>query len=111
MNVTLPIPDDLAARLGEAGGVSRRALEAFAAEEYRAGRLTHPELRRLLGFGTHAELDGFLKARSIGEGMTLAEFERDRDAASDVVARFRAFRADKVLGGLDPVELIREGRR
>lgn len=110
MNVTLPIPDDLAARLGEAGDVSRRALEAFATEEYRAGRLTHPELRRLLGFGTHAELDGFLKARGI-EGMTIAEFERDRDAASDVVARFRAFRADKILGGLDPVELIREGRR
>ena len=43
-----------------------------------AGRLTRPELRRLLGFGTRAELDGFLKARGINEGMTLAEFQRDR---------------------------------
>lgn len=33
MNVTLPIPDELAARLGKAGDVSRRALEAFAADE------------------------------------------------------------------------------
>jgi hypothetical protein len=41
MNVTLPIPDELAARLGEAGDLSRRALEAFAADEYRAGRLSH----------------------------------------------------------------------
>jgi Uncharacterised protein family (UPF0175) len=78
MNVTLPIPDDLAARLGGPDDVSRRALEAFAAEEYCAGRLTRPELRRLLGLGTRAELDGFLKARGINEGMTLAEFQRDR---------------------------------
>jgi Uncharacterised protein family (UPF0175) len=78
MNVTLPIPDDLAARLGGPDDVSRRALEAFAAEEYCAGRLTRPELRRLLGFSTRAELDGFLKARGINEGMTLAEFQRDR---------------------------------
>jgi len=78
MNVTLPIPDELAARLGEAGDVSRRALEAFAAEEYRAGRLTHPELRSLLGFVTHAELDGFLKARGIFEDYTQSDLDRER---------------------------------
>ncbi len=60
MNVTLRIPDDLAARLGDESDVSRRALEAFAVEEYCGGRLTRPELRRWLGFGTRAELDGFL---------------------------------------------------
>jgi hypothetical protein len=48
MNVTLRIPDDLAKRLSAAGDdLSRRALEAFAVDEYRAGRLTRPELRRL----------------------------------------------------------------
>jgi hypothetical protein len=78
MNVTLPIPDELAARLGEAGDVSRRALEAFAAEEYRAGRLTHPELRSLLGFATHAELDAFLKARAIFEDYTQQDLDRER---------------------------------
>jgi hypothetical protein len=77
MNVVLPIPDDLAARLGEAGDVSRRALEAFALAEYQAGRLTRPELRRLLGYGTRGELDGFLKARGVIEGMAAAEFEQD----------------------------------
>ena len=30
-----------------------------------AGRLSHHELRSLLGFTAHAELDGFLKARGI----------------------------------------------
>jgi hypothetical protein len=78
MNVTLPIPDELAARLGQAGDVSRRALEAFAAEEYRAGRLSHSELRSLLGFATHAEVDGFLKARGIFEDYTQADLDRER---------------------------------
>jgi hypothetical protein len=78
MNVTLPIPDELATRLGEAGDVSRRALEAFAADEYRAGRLSHPELRSLLGFATHAELDGFLKARGIFEDYTQSDLDRER---------------------------------
>jgi hypothetical protein len=78
MNVAIPIPDELAARLGEVGDLSRRALEAFAADEYRAGRLNHPELRSLLGFATHAELDGFLKARAIFEDYTQQDLDRDR---------------------------------
>jgi hypothetical protein len=47
MNLILRIPDDLAARLG-GGDIERMALEALALEGYRAGRLTKPELRRLL---------------------------------------------------------------
>ncbi len=78
MTLILPIPDDLMARLGEAGDVARRALEAFALAEYQASRLTRPELRRLLGFGTRYELDGFLKAHGEIEGMTIAEFEREQ---------------------------------
>ncbi len=46
MNRTVQIPDDLAERLTAAGGaLSRRALEAFALEEYKIGK---PELRQLL---------------------------------------------------------------
>ena len=79
MNVTLSIPDDLIPRLSAGGDdISRRALEALAVEEYQAGRLTRPELRRLLGFSTRAELDGFLKRRGFDESITIAEFERDR---------------------------------
>lgn len=79
MNVTLRIPDELVQRL-RAGGddISRRALEALAVEEYRAGRLTRPELRHLLSFDTRAELDGFLKGRGVDELMTIEEFEHDR---------------------------------
>jgi predicted HTH domain antitoxin len=80
MNLTVPIPDDLGERLSADGAdLSRRALEAFAIEEYRAGRLTLPELRRLLGFATRGALDGFLKARGIYEQYTLEDFDRDLD--------------------------------
>jgi Arc/MetJ-type ribon-helix-helix transcriptional regulator len=117
MNVTVLVPDSFAARFGSAAELGRRALEALAVEEFRAERLSKAELRQLLGFETRGELDGFLKARGLFEEGTMDEVEqhrhdRDREAAArDLVARFRAFSADKTLGGLDPVELIREGRR
>jgi hypothetical protein len=51
MNLTVQIPDDLASRLSAVGGdLARRALEAFALEEYKSGHITQAELRRLLGF-------------------------------------------------------------
>ena len=66
MNLIVKIPDDVAQRLEAAGGdLSRRALEALAIEEYKRGRLTKPELRRLLGFETSAELDAFFKAHEV----------------------------------------------
>jgi hypothetical protein len=61
MELTVHIPDDIAERLGgsENENLSRRALEAFLAEEYRLGRIHKPDLRRLLGFETSYEIDGF----------------------------------------------------
>jgi hypothetical protein len=79
MNLTIEIPDDTAERLAAAGGdLSRRALEAPALQEYKRGRLTKPELRRLLGFATRAELDAFFKANEIFGSYTPADLERDR---------------------------------
>lgn len=74
MNVTLRIPDELAARLTAAGSdLERRALEAFGLTEYPAGRLTDFELRQLQGFDTRYELDGFLKERGISLDYTMAD--------------------------------------
>lgn len=80
MTVTVQIPDDLAERLTATGGdLSRRALEAFALEEYRSGHLTKPELRQLLGYETRAALDGFLKEHAVVEDLpTIADLERER---------------------------------
>jgi hypothetical protein len=66
VNFTVQIPDDLALRLGAGGSdLSRRALEALAAEEYRQNRITRPELQRLLGLVTSLELDEFLKIHEV----------------------------------------------
>lgn len=78
MDITVRIPDDLAKRLGSAGDLERRALEALALEEYKLGHLTRPELRRLLGFGTQASLDEFLVSHGVFGTYTQEDLERDR---------------------------------
>ena len=102
MNVTLSIPDDLAARLGSEAEVARRALEAFAASELQAGRLTKADIYRLLGATTTAERNALVHRQNPPEAAAPAE---------DLVARFRSFAAKHTLGGLDIKELIAEGRR
>jgi hypothetical protein len=82
MELSVHVPDDIAERLGASvsGDLSRRALEALLAEEYRLGHLDKPDLRRLLGFETSYEIDGFLKAHNVYEDYTMDDFEREREA-------------------------------
>ena len=79
MDLTIHIPGELAAQLGgEAGhaGLERRALEAFALEEYKADRIGKVQLRRMLGL-ERMELDGFLKAHDVYHDLpTLEEINR-----------------------------------
>ncbi|MGH7079890.1 MAG: UPF0175 family protein [Acetobacteraceae bacterium] len=77
MNISVPIPDELAERLGAAGDLSRRALEALALAEFQAGRLTRFELRQWLGIPTRFELDGFLKERGVFEPVTREDIRQD----------------------------------
>jgi hypothetical protein len=79
MNLAVEIPDDVAQRLSAVGGdLSRRALEALVASEYRQGHLTKPDLRRLLGLETSDQVDGFLKAHDVWIDYTLRDLERER---------------------------------
>lgn len=81
MNVTVRIPDELAARLtAEGGDLERRALEALVLEEFRAGRLNKGELRRALGFTVLNEVDGFLKAHGVYEDYSLEELDSEVEA-------------------------------
>jgi len=81
MNLTVEIPDDLASQLNASGGdLSRRALEALALGEYKSGHLTEDELRRLLGFGTRYQLDGFLKAHDVWIEYSVDDFRREVDS-------------------------------
>lgn len=81
MNLTVEIPDDLVGQLDASGGdLARRALEAFALGEYKSGHLTEDGLRRLLGFGTRYQLDGFLKAHDIWIEYTAEDLRREADS-------------------------------
>jgi hypothetical protein len=82
MDLTVQIPDDIAERLGATinGDLARRALEALLAEEYRLGHLNKPDLRRLLGFETSYEIDGFLRSHNVYEDYTMEDFEREQEA-------------------------------
>lgn len=81
MNITVHIPDEMAARLAAQGGdLERRALEALVLEEFRAGRLSKSELGQALGFEVLNEVDGFLKAHGVFEDYTLEELDREVEA-------------------------------
>ncbi len=80
MQVTLEIPDDMAHRLAPNGqDPARASIEAIAIEGYRSGALTTAQTRRLLGFQTRYQLDGFLKAHNVWErAYSLEDLELDR---------------------------------
>ena len=65
MIITMPIPDDFAARFGSAADLGRRALEALVLEAYRAGRVTMSDLQEVLGVQAGPALDGFLESHGI----------------------------------------------
>jgi hypothetical protein len=77
--VTLEIPEELSAALSIPGqDLSRTVFEAAALEAYRQRKITDAQLRRLLGFETRYELDGYLKAHEIWLDYTAEDLERDR---------------------------------
>jgi hypothetical protein len=69
--------NDLATRLGAPTDLSRRAMAAFALEEYKTQRISKTELRNLLEIQTRYELDGFLKAHNIWIDYLSADADRD----------------------------------
>ena len=76
MEVTFQIPDDIASSVMNTGDLSRRALEAFALEELRAGRITKVDLRKMVGL-ERVELDGFLNSHGFPyDGYTLEEINQ-----------------------------------
>ena len=84
MEVTVEIPDEIANRVTASGvDLSRRTLENFALEEFREGRITKVELRKMLGL-ERIELDGFFKSHGVYEEYTMEDFERERQALKEL---------------------------
>jgi hypothetical protein len=70
-------PDDLAQEMAAVGvDPARILLENFAAESYRAGKMTMEQVIQLLGFGTRMRVDAFLQAHGIYD-YTLQDLEKD----------------------------------
>ena len=77
MQITLEIPDELAATLAPPGqDPARAALEAFGLEVYRKRRISAYQLRLLLRIPSRWDLDAFLKERQV-ETYTVEDFEHD----------------------------------
>jgi uncharacterized protein UPF0175 len=74
MEVSFQIPDELVGSVIASGDLSRRALEAFAPEELRAGRITEVQLCDMLGLA-RIQMDGFLKSHGVFEEYSLEDFE------------------------------------
>lgn len=91
MQVIVEIPDDMAPKLTVPGqNPARTTLEAVAIEGYRSGALTAHQTRRLLGFETRYELDGFLKAHNVWENAySLEDLEQDRRTMQQLEAEGR----------------------
>ena len=80
MQVNLDLPDELSLALTASGAdLPRAALEAIALEAYRERKLTTAQLRRLLGFESRYELDGFLKKHEVWLDYTWQDLEHDRE--------------------------------
>jgi Uncharacterised protein family (UPF0175) len=78
MVLTVEIPDEIANRLiAEGRDLSRDALEALLADEYRNDRISKSELMQLLNIPTSYELDGFLKAHDVWIECTLEELNEE----------------------------------
>jgi predicted HTH domain antitoxin len=91
MQVTVEIPDDMAQRLTPNGqDPVRTTLEAVAIEGYRSGVLTAYQTRRLLGFETRYELDGFLKEHNVWEhAYSVEDLDQDRRTMQQLEAEGR----------------------
>ena len=78
MQVTLTIPDELAAQLIAAGkDPSRAALEALAVEGYRTQRLSENQVRVMLGYQTRMQVHALLKEHDVYLNYSMADVEQD----------------------------------
>ena len=87
MQLTLDIPDDIAAQLRTSHGpdLGRAALERFALESYRARSLSRYQLQRLLGFDNRWDTEEWLGKMGEHETYTLQDLEDDRRTLEELI--------------------------
>ncbi|MCU1325272.1 MAG: hypothetical protein JWN34_642 [Bryobacterales bacterium] len=82
MQVTLDVPEDISRLLADSAvALTRVALEALALDALRTGKLSPAQARRLLGFTSRYQMDGFLKEHEVFLPLTLEDIRRDAETA------------------------------
>ncbi len=87
MEVTLNIPDDVAAEIQNGAGtsLSRRLLEFAAIKAYEADIITGRQVQEMLGFADREELYAFFKANDVRDNYTIEELESDSAALDELL--------------------------
>lgn len=89
LTLNIQLPDDIVAQLSAGGrDLQRAALESFAVEEYRARRLTHAQVGRLLGLSRWA-VDRLLKKHQVWLEYTVEDFRREGKTLQEQRERVR----------------------
>lgn len=92
MQITLEIPDDLAAHLLEAGqDPTRAALESLAVDGYRLRRLNESQVKQMLGFTSRMQVHALLKQHDVPLDYSMDDLEHDLQIA----AKFRRAGSDQ----------------
>jgi hypothetical protein len=82
MQVTLEIPDALAAQFTAAGkDPAQVALETLAVDGYRTQRLSESEVREIMGYGTRMQVHALLKEYGVYIHYSEKDFEQDMETS------------------------------
>jgi predicted HTH domain antitoxin len=88
MQVTIELPDDLAARLQPVwSNLPRKVLEVVVVEAYREQLITRYQVGQFLGLTSRFEVDGFLKAANAPLHYDEADFDQDLQIMQDLVSQ------------------------
>lgn len=87
MRFSVEVPDTIAHQLHLDGAEGERhALEIFAIEGYRRGKLSRGQVSELLGLEFN-ETERLLKESGCGLGLTVKDYEQDSKRLRDFLAR------------------------
>ncbi len=87
MQVTVNIPDDLAALVVPAGhDPARTVFEGALVQAYREDRISGPQLMAALGIETREELDGYLKSHHVYIQYSLDDLNAEREVMERILA-------------------------
>lgn len=78
MEVTIHVPEDIAARWQTQGDIPREVLESAALEAYRKRIIGESRLQQWLGFETRFDVHRFLKEHSVPINYSLEDLDHDR---------------------------------